>query len=227
VKEVESELATLTKQQADMDKNRQETHAEYVQAKSDLEAGLTGVRKALGVLREFRLVGVLQRGAIAGLRLRTLSPNVAALTTGERALPALFTSDVLALLRTAKKTGGLSSFGFGGTCRNEVDTSVPARTEPTAPTVYNRLSFPWGDCHPLLRAKRVGTDAIATYGVSFGSHVLELLSHRIVHGEVVVPGSCFLEMIIAGCGAFLCKDEAWCFKDLGFAKSLVLRMVDG
>ena len=53
VKEVESELATLTKQQADMDKNRQETHAEYVQAKSDLEAGLTGVHKALGVLREY------------------------------------------------------------------------------------------------------------------------------------------------------------------------------
>jgi septation ring formation regulator EzrA len=53
VKEVEAELATLTKEQAEMDKIRQETSAEYRQAKSDLEAGLTGVRKALSVLREY------------------------------------------------------------------------------------------------------------------------------------------------------------------------------
>jgi len=53
VKEVQGELATLTKEQGEMDKIRQETSAEYRQAKSDLEAGLTGVRKALSVLREY------------------------------------------------------------------------------------------------------------------------------------------------------------------------------
>merc|ERR1719456_1292888 len=36
-----------------MDKMRQKNHAEFVEAKKDLELGLAGVRKALGVLREY------------------------------------------------------------------------------------------------------------------------------------------------------------------------------
>jgi len=53
VQVLESELAALSKMQAEMDKIRSDTHADYVQAKADLELGLTGVRKALSVLREY------------------------------------------------------------------------------------------------------------------------------------------------------------------------------
>merc|ERR1719453_1687709 len=53
VKELEEELAALAKEQASMDKMRQKNHAEFVQAKEDLELGLNGVRKALGLLREY------------------------------------------------------------------------------------------------------------------------------------------------------------------------------
>jgi len=53
VQELESELAALTKLQAEMDKIRQETHEDYKAAKADLEQGLGGVRKALGTLREY------------------------------------------------------------------------------------------------------------------------------------------------------------------------------
>merc|ERR1712156_741148 len=53
VQELESELAALTKMQAEMDKIRSETHADYVTAKEDLTLGLEGVRKALSVLREY------------------------------------------------------------------------------------------------------------------------------------------------------------------------------
>jgi len=53
VKELQAELAALARLQAEMDKIRIESHAAYVQAKSDLELGITGVRKALTVLRDY------------------------------------------------------------------------------------------------------------------------------------------------------------------------------
>jgi chromosome segregation ATPase len=53
VKELQAELAALAKEQAEMDKIRNEENAAYVQAKADLELGLSGVRKALDVLRDY------------------------------------------------------------------------------------------------------------------------------------------------------------------------------
>merc|ERR550525_618696 len=53
VQELESELAALTKLQAEMDKIRQETHADFVKARDELELGLKGVRMALGKLRVY------------------------------------------------------------------------------------------------------------------------------------------------------------------------------
>jgi len=53
VKELQAELANLARSQADMDQIRSEEHSDYSQAKSDLELGLQGVGKALGVLRDY------------------------------------------------------------------------------------------------------------------------------------------------------------------------------
>merc|ERR1719253_2490068 len=53
VKELEAELATLAKEQSNMDKIRSETNADYKGAKADLELGLSGVKKALTVLRAY------------------------------------------------------------------------------------------------------------------------------------------------------------------------------
>merc|ERR1712045_88884 len=53
VQELESELAALTKMQAEMDKIRSETNADYVKARDELERGLKGVRMALSKLREY------------------------------------------------------------------------------------------------------------------------------------------------------------------------------
>merc|ERR1719251_658449 len=53
IKQLEAELAALAKQQAEMDKIRQEENAAFVQAKADLSTGLTGVRQALSVLRDY------------------------------------------------------------------------------------------------------------------------------------------------------------------------------
>lgn len=53
VKVLQEELAALSREQAQMDKIRLETHEEYKVAKADLELGLTGVRKALGQCRGY------------------------------------------------------------------------------------------------------------------------------------------------------------------------------
>jgi len=53
IKQLEAELAALMKSQAEMDKIRQEENAAYVQAKEDLTLGLSGVRQALSVLRDY------------------------------------------------------------------------------------------------------------------------------------------------------------------------------
>jgi len=53
VKGLQSELAALAKEQAELDKIRQASHANYEEAKADLGQGLSGVRKALGVLRDY------------------------------------------------------------------------------------------------------------------------------------------------------------------------------
>ena len=63
---MELELAALAKEQAEMDKIRQETHADYKTAKAELELGLNGVPKALDVLRDQYGAGaaaMLQDGA--------------------------------------------------------------------------------------------------------------------------------------------------------------------
>merc|ERR1719350_671567 len=57
IKTLEGELSSLAKEQAEMDRIRQETHSEYEAAKADLELGLSGVRKALGMLREYYSAG--------------------------------------------------------------------------------------------------------------------------------------------------------------------------
>jgi len=53
VKELQVELAALAKEQAEMDKIRMEQNAAYLDAKKDLELGLSGVGQALDVLREY------------------------------------------------------------------------------------------------------------------------------------------------------------------------------
>merc|ERR1719171_2409578 len=53
VVELEAELAELAKTQSEMDKIRSEENANFKVAKAELTQGLTGVRKALGVLRDY------------------------------------------------------------------------------------------------------------------------------------------------------------------------------
>jgi chromosome segregation ATPase len=53
VKELQAQLAALAKEQAELDAIRSEEHSAYSKAKEELEAGINGVQKALGVLRDY------------------------------------------------------------------------------------------------------------------------------------------------------------------------------
>merc|ERR1719281_2131529 len=53
VKTLEAELATLAKEQAEMDKIRAEEKSAFDKAKAELELGISGVQKALGVLKDY------------------------------------------------------------------------------------------------------------------------------------------------------------------------------
>jgi len=53
VKTLEAELATLAKEQSEMDAIRAEEKAAFDTAKAELELGISGVQKALGVLRDY------------------------------------------------------------------------------------------------------------------------------------------------------------------------------
>merc|ERR550537_122889 len=53
VKTLQAELAALAKEQAEMDSIRAEEKAAYDKAKADLELGISGVQKALGVLKDY------------------------------------------------------------------------------------------------------------------------------------------------------------------------------
>jgi chromosome segregation ATPase len=53
VVELEAELAKIAKEQAEMDKIRAQQNSDYKTASSELNQGLTGVRKALDVLRSY------------------------------------------------------------------------------------------------------------------------------------------------------------------------------
>jgi len=50
---LQSELAALAKSQAEMDTTRSDQHAAFVQAKADLEEGISGIQGALSVLRDY------------------------------------------------------------------------------------------------------------------------------------------------------------------------------
>merc|ERR1719484_293737 len=53
VKTLQAELATLSREQAEMDSIRAEEKAAFDTAKAELEAGIAGVQKALGVLKDY------------------------------------------------------------------------------------------------------------------------------------------------------------------------------
>merc|ERR1719410_2678985 len=74
VKELQGELAALAKEQAEMDKIRMEERTDFAKAKEELELGIGGVRKALGVLREYYGSGASMIQEVSDMKSMMLQP---------------------------------------------------------------------------------------------------------------------------------------------------------
>merc|ERR1719498_285655 len=82
---LQEELAALAKLQAEMDKNRQEEHEEFLAVKADLEQGLEGVRAALKVLRAYYAEKAEDEGAFLQGSAFMKQPEPPATTVHEKA----------------------------------------------------------------------------------------------------------------------------------------------
>merc|ERR1719420_946102 len=75
VKELQAELAALAKEQAEMDQIRSEEHSVFSKAKEDLELGLSGVQKALDVLRDYYGGASFVQGDFASMMQQPAKPE--------------------------------------------------------------------------------------------------------------------------------------------------------
>jgi len=77
VKDAEAELAQLAGEQASMDSIRSEERANYNKAKTDLELGIAGVQKALGLLKNYYgSAAFVQNDAEIGALMQQQPPSV-------------------------------------------------------------------------------------------------------------------------------------------------------
>ncbi|CAK9102638.1 unnamed protein product [Durusdinium trenchii] len=185
-------------------------------------AGMAGLSKLVSQLSK------LTFGSAPNLHLRQLNQHI---SEDCKEFAAIFITSATASAKAKVRAtaSSVSSFGFGGTNGHVVLSCPEMKAAPAfaRPHVHfqGRQAFLWREpAHPLVRQKIKGEDGVCILSCPIDGHVLQLLSHHIVHGEVVVPGACYLEMILAGLRTHLGPQEAWCIENLGFAKPLVLRL---
>jgi len=75
VKQLQAELATLAKEQAEMDSVRAEEKSAYDQAKAELELGIAGVQKALGVLKDYYQGAAFVQGSFDAFMQQPAKPH--------------------------------------------------------------------------------------------------------------------------------------------------------
>ena len=98
-------------------------------------------------------------------------------------------------LSTGSRTGGLSSFGFGGTNAQALlgESEVPVLSSLQRPPGYVKKAFPWRDIG--FRLLRLSLSE-KSFEVTMSNDVYDIVSHHVVFGSIVTPGVVYVEMAL-------------------------------
>ncbi|CAJ1440834.1 unnamed protein product, partial [Effrenium voratum] len=179
-------------------------------------AGIAGLLKALHAMEK--------RQVPPNLHLASLNPHIDV----EDVDISFPTESLVELSQESLRSFGLSSFGFGGT-NTHVSAFAPtekeAKAEPQEKIVFNRQRFSWSQTkHPLSVQSRRGEPGVTVFAAPIKGKVLQLLSHHIIYGEIVVPGATYIEMVIATSAFRLdMANKKFALENIGFQNPLVLR----
>ncbi|CAK9055129.1 unnamed protein product [Durusdinium trenchii] len=176
-------------------------------------AGMAGMLKVMSMLPK--------KQAPPNLHFQALNPHC-----DLEDFPSFIPSETLMTLSAENaSSSGLSSFGFGGTNTHVLleDSASPAAVVE-AP-VFKRQSFSWQQRrHALLQRNLKTPEGVQVFAQPFAGKLLQLVSHHIIFGEIVVPGATYLEMVLAAGEFHLnCKDKQWSIRKVGFTAPLVLK----
>ncbi|CAE7691570.1 eryA [Symbiodinium sp. CCMP2456] len=180
-------------------------------------AGLAGLMKIISALP--------LRMAAPNLHFQSLNPHC-----DLEDFPTVIPVELSELATVASHvSSGLSSFGFGGTNAHVVleDSAERPSVLVEAP-IFKRQSFAWqAQRHALLTKTMRTAEGSQVFLRPFSGKLLELVSHHIIFGEIVVPGATYIEMALGvGVVHFGGRDKQWNIRKVGFTSPLVLKQLD-
>eukprot|EP00434_Breviolum_minutum_P009961 symbB.v1.2.008781.t1/scaffold514.1/size193457/7 len=217
----------LTEAQLEPSKvNAMETHGTGTALGDPIEVGALKNTYGEGRVDPLALCAVMsmlpKRRAAPNLHFQALNPHCD-LEDFPSFIPSESTMD---LVTSGPASAGLSSFGFGGTNSHVIleDSAAPEAPVEELP-VFKRQSFAWQQRRHALLSRNLKTpEGIQVFAQPFAGKLLQLVSHHIIFGEIVVPGATYLEMVLAAGEFHLnCKDKQWSILKVGFTAPLVLK----
>ncbi|CAE7919752.1 ppsA [Symbiodinium necroappetens] len=182
----------------------------------DVELTLCAVKTNIGHLEAAAgLAGLMK--IISALPLRMAAPNLHFQSLNPHCdledFPTVIPVELSELATVASHvSSGLSSFGFGGTNAHVVleDSAERPSVLVEAP-IFKRQSFAWqAQRHALLTKTMRTAEGLQVFLRPFSGKLLELVSHHIIFGEIVVPGATYIEMALGvGVVHFGGRDKQW------------------
>ena len=189
-----------------------------------VKANIGHAEPAAGMTGLLRLAAGLRCGdAAPNAQLRVLNEHVSSVALLSRSL-ALPVQQASPRGLSARRGGGVSSFGYSGTiayallqgAAKSADVSVAAPLMPPSVCVFGRRAFPWREAsHPFAQRRLPSADGASTFSSPAAGALHALVANHVVQGRVLFPAAGYLEL-----GRAATAGDALC--DIFFVQPLVL-----